>query len=127
MVYSEVQGHYVVYQETLCVCDMDVISQDDLITCESLVKKLHKNTAILLIQSGGNRLQAEKISKTNLQFQWNTLWPFSSQSTRLSASWFQERRSGNGGGSGEGHLTGQILLVTSVVKGVISRNTAGHR
>ena len=38
MGYSEVQGGYRFYKK-LCVCDMDVISQEVLITYESLVQE----------------------------------------------------------------------------------------
>ena len=65
-----------------------------------LYKSLRKNTAILSIQSGGNRLPAKKSLKTNLHFRSHTLCPLGNKLTRL---------------------------VTSVVKRAISRNIAGQK
>ena len=61
----------------LRVCDMDVISQEDLITYESLVKKVTREYRDLVDS------KRWELTKTNLHFQTHTLWPLSSQSTRL--------------------------------------------
>ena len=93
-----------------------------------LYKRLHENTAILGIQSGGNRLPVKKSLKTNLHFRRNTLWPLNSQLKRLWSRLVSRSAAVEMVVAlEEGHLPGQIYIVTSVVKGDISRKTAGQR
>ena len=93
-----------------------------------LYKRLSENTVIFWIQSGGNRLPANKSLKTNLHFRKHALWPLNSPSIRLWSRLISRASAVKMlVALEEGHLPGQIWLVTSVAKRAISIKTAGQR
>ena len=93
-----------------------------------LYKRLRVNTAILYIQSGGNRLLVRISIKTNFHSQRNKLWPLISRSTRIWSN-FTSRASTLKMfvALEEGNLPGQMWLVTSVARRSIYRNNKGKR
>ena len=78
----EVQGGYVFHQWNLCVWH-GCRATRRYHQMSLLYKRLHVNTATLLIQIGGSRLPTRRIINTKLSFQRYTLWQFISRSTSL--------------------------------------------
>ena len=93
-----------------------------------LYKRISANTATLSIQSGRKQIPARRSITNNLSSQRHTMRQLSSRQTRL---WIKL----NSRAATlemvvvleEGHLPGQMWLVTSVAKKTISRKTASQR
>ena len=63
-----------------CVYDMDIISQEDLITYDSLIQKATREYCDLVDPKRWEpTISKQKYLKTNLHFQRHTLWPLNSQ------------------------------------------------
>ena len=60
----------------LCVCDMDVILQEDLITYDSLVQEAAREYRYIVDSKPWEPSTSKKSLKTNLHVQRHTLWPF---------------------------------------------------
>ena len=91
-------------------------------------KRIRMNTAILWIQSRRNRLQKNKSLKTNLHVRRHTLYPLNSRPTSICSRLISRASAVEMlVALEEVHLSGHILLVTSVAKRAIYRKTAGQR
>ena len=112
----------------LRVCDMDVLSQEDLITYESLVQEAPREYRDLVDSKRWEPATSKEQSQDQPSLpKAYTVAIEQSINKALKQVYFKGRRSGNGSGSEKGSFARSDGKVISAVKRAIFRNTASQR